>query len=145
MKNCIFIAAFLSLALSTQAQDLVKKTDGTVIKGKVISFQNNRLVVMQEDETEMTLPRKAVAEIKFVVKDLLSATSNLYVFPPENDPARFTNHSRNNNLTVRVDKGVSEEPYFFANRDKKHAAVILPAARPPILAISAKLLSNRGW
>lgn len=69
MKNYIFIAAILSLALSAQAQDIIKKTDGTVIKGKVISFQNNRLVIMQEDETEMTLPRKAVAEIKFDVAD----------------------------------------------------------------------------
>ena len=75
MKNCIFIAAFLSLALSGQAQDIVKKTDGTVIKGKVISFQNNRLVIIQEDETEMTLPRKAVAEIKFDVADNKSVTT----------------------------------------------------------------------
>ena len=75
MKNYIFIAAFLSLALSAQAQDLVKKTDGTVIKGKVVSFQNNRLVIMQEDETEMTLPRKAVAEIKFDVADNKSVTT----------------------------------------------------------------------
>ena len=69
MKNFILIAAVLSLAISTQAQDIIKKTDGTVIKGKVVSFQNNRLVIMQEDETEMTLPRKAVAEIKFDAAD----------------------------------------------------------------------------
>ena len=75
MKNYIFIAAILSLALSAQAQDIIKKTDGTVIKGKVISFQNNRLVIMQEDETEMTLPRKAVAEIKFDVADNKSVTT----------------------------------------------------------------------
>src|SRR5690554_3535681 len=31
---------------------------------------------------------------------------------------------------------------FFAKRDKKHAAVILPPSRPPIFAISAKLLSS---
>ena len=75
MKNYIFIAAFLSLALSAQAQDIIKKTDGTVIKGKVVSFQNNRLVIMQEDETEMTLPRKAVAEIKFDFADNKSVTT----------------------------------------------------------------------
>ena len=75
MKNYLFIAAILSLALSAQAQDIIKKTDGTVIKGKVISFQNNRLVIMQEDETEMTLPRKAVAEIKFDVADNKSVTT----------------------------------------------------------------------
>src|SRR5690554_808312 len=31
---------------------------------------------------------------------------------------------------------------FFAKRDKKQAAVILPPSRPPIFAISAKLLSS---
>ncbi len=65
MKKNILFFAFSLLALISQAQDLITKTDGTTIKGKVISFQNNRLVIQQEDETEMTLPRKAVAEIKF--------------------------------------------------------------------------------
>ena len=47
----------------------------------------------------------------------LSATSGMYIYPPENDPARFTNHSTSNNLTVIVDTNISEEPYFVANRD----------------------------
>ena len=65
MKKNIMLCAFLLLALFLQAQDVITKTDGTILKGKVISFQNNRLVIQQEDETEMTLPRKAIAEIKF--------------------------------------------------------------------------------
>jgi RNase P/RNase MRP subunit p29 len=62
-----FSFSFLSLffVVFASAQDRILKNDGTVIKGKVISFQNNRLVVLQEDETEMTLPRKAISEIKF--------------------------------------------------------------------------------
>ncbi len=47
----------------------------------------------------------------------LSTVSNKYIYPPEGDPARFTNHSKDNNLTVVFDKGVSEEPLFMANRD----------------------------
>src|SRR5215469_12666168 len=35
--------------------------------------------------------------------------------------------------------------YLVAKRFKKHAAVIAPAARPPILLISAKLLLRRSW
>ena len=48
----------------------------------------------------------------------LSATTGNYVFPPEGDPANFTNHSVDkNNLTVHVDLHTSLEPYFVANRD----------------------------
>ena len=47
----------------------------------------------------------------------LSPTSNRYIYPPENDSARFTNHSSSNNLSVLVDQKISEEPYFIANRD----------------------------
>lgn len=48
----------------------------------------------------------------------LSAETGQYIYPPENDPARYTNHdSEKNNLTVAVDAKVSPEPYFVANRD----------------------------
>jgi hypothetical protein len=47
----------------------------------------------------------------------LSEVSKQYVYPPENDPARFTNHSIDNNLSVAVDEQISTEPYFIANRD----------------------------
>ena len=50
----------------------------------------------------------------------LSATSRQYIFPPENDPALYTNHSqKDHNLSVVIDKGISSEPYFVANRDIK--------------------------
>jgi hypothetical protein len=66
MKNKISIAAlFLFIVSFAQGQDFILKSDGTAIKGKVISLQNNRLVVLQEDETEIILSRKAVISIIF--------------------------------------------------------------------------------
>lgn len=47
----------------------------------------------------------------------LSNKSNRYIYPPEEDPARFTNHSETNNLSVVSDESISEEPVFVANRD----------------------------
>lgn len=47
----------------------------------------------------------------------LSGSSDKYIFPPENDPALYTNHSRDNNLSVLVDDKISPEPYFVANKD----------------------------
>ena len=49
----------------------------------------------------------------------LSPWSGLWVYPPTGDPAEYTNHSNNNNLTTRFDSQVSPEPYFIANRDIK--------------------------
>lgn len=47
----------------------------------------------------------------------LSPWSNLWVFPPKGDPAEYTNHSNQNNLTVEFNSNVSSEPYFIASRD----------------------------
>lgn len=48
----------------------------------------------------------------------LSAVSHHYIFPPENDPALYTNHdAQNHNLSVVVDQNISPEPFFVANRD----------------------------
>ena len=49
----------------------------------------------------------------------LSPWSGLWIFPPENDPAQFTNHSPDNNLSAVYDSGVSPEPYFVANKNIK--------------------------
>ncbi len=47
----------------------------------------------------------------------LSPVSKTWIYPPENDPARFTNHSQtNNNLSVVFDRTISLEPFFKANR-----------------------------
>jgi len=47
----------------------------------------------------------------------LSRVTNRWVYPPENDPARFTNHSKENNLSAIFKTEISEELIFFANRD----------------------------
>lgn len=65
MKKLTLLTAFLMIAFFIKAQDLIIKTDGTTLKGQVISFQNNKLTVLQEDESEITLNKKAVSTIKF--------------------------------------------------------------------------------
>jgi len=47
----------------------------------------------------------------------ISKNTARWVYPPENDPARFTNHSKENNLSATLDTRISEEPIFVANRD----------------------------
>ena len=47
----------------------------------------------------------------------LSPWSGLWVYPPINDAAEFTNHSSTNNLSVVFDEAISPEPYFIANQD----------------------------
>ena len=47
----------------------------------------------------------------------LSAKTNKWIYPPEEDPARFTNHNEANNLSVVFDETVSEEMLFIANQD----------------------------
>jgi RNase P/RNase MRP subunit p29 len=74
MKSFITLLSLFTLNL-VFGQDRILKIDGTVIKGKVISFQNNRLVVLQDDETEMTLPKKAIAEIKFDYQENVTITA----------------------------------------------------------------------
>jgi len=47
----------------------------------------------------------------------LSPTSNLYVYPPQDDPAIYTNHSNDEfNISVVFDKEISSEPFFVSNR-----------------------------
>ena len=47
----------------------------------------------------------------------LSAESNLYIYPPADDPALYVNHSDHHNLTSVTDHNISPEPHFVANRD----------------------------
>jgi SET domain-containing protein len=64
------------------------------------------------------LDKIAQAELQRVA--YLSLQTSRWVYPPEGDPARFTNHNpESNNLSVGFDKSISDEPYFIANRDIK--------------------------
>lgn len=56
--------------------------------------------------------RKALERISY-----LSPQSDMWVSPPEDDPACFTNHSNEANMSVVIDAKKSEEPIFVANRD----------------------------
>lgn len=47
----------------------------------------------------------------------LSPQSDMWVIPPPDDPACFTNHSKNANLSVVFDKKLSSEPIFIAKED----------------------------
>ncbi|MEA2701829.1 MAG: uncharacterized protein QOE22_538 [Candidatus Parcubacteria bacterium] len=47
----------------------------------------------------------------------LSKSTGRLIYPPKDDPARYTNHSKENNLSVLLDDSISEEPIFVANRD----------------------------
>jgi hypothetical protein len=75
MGNRFFFAFLLLCAsLITWAQDQIVKTDGSILNGKVISFQNNKLILQQADETEITLPRKAISEIRLDVRESKNVT-----------------------------------------------------------------------
>jgi SET domain-containing protein len=50
----------------------------------------------------------------------LSPTTKLWVMPPNDDPACYTNHNPNGfNTSVSFEPKISEEPLFRANRDIK--------------------------
>lgn len=62
------------------------------------------------------LDSEARAEIRKVA--YISPTSGRWVYPPANDPARYTNHSEtSNNLSAVFDRNISGEPLFIANAE----------------------------
>lgn len=83
---------------------------------RVWIFTEGHDIVMNTKEYN-ALPEKEKAKIKKT--GYLSPWSGQWIFPPANDPAQFTNHSPNNNLSVVFDGEVSPEPFFIANRDIK--------------------------
>ena len=126
MKSILSIF-LIALFFTASAQDRILKTDGTIITGKVVSFQNNRLVVMQEDETEMTLPRKAVAEIKFDFQGngKLTAKSVEMPMPAASTqvakPAPVSTPSSYSNVPQTVKKETSEPMVVQKNAETNNA------------------------
>ena len=70
----------------------------------------------------------AISQAEFETKDdaekehlhrvaYLSPWTSLWVYPPAGDLAEYTNHSNDNNLSVKFDPKISPEPYFIANRN----------------------------
>jgi SET domain-containing protein len=84
--------------------------------GEVVwKFDTNHDLTLSEKEF-ISLPEGKKELLNHVA--YLSAETGRYIYPPDGDPARYTNHdSEKNNLTVVVDKKVSPEPYFIANRN----------------------------
>jgi len=86
-------------------------------KGRIVwQFADGHDLVMSSEEF-----KKLDEETKDQMQKVayLSPTSRMWISPPEDDPACYTNHSRQNNTTVVVDAKISPEPYFVANKDIK--------------------------
>jgi SET domain-containing protein len=67
-------------------------------------------------ERYQTLSEEEKIDIRKV--GYISPTSGDWIFPPANDPARYTNHSSSmNNLSAVFDPTSSPEPFFIARSD----------------------------
>lgn len=79
-------------------------TEGHDTKMTVLEFEN------LDNSTKAAMQRTAY----------LSPTTHMWVAPPENDPACYTNHNPvAYNTSVVFDEKISDEPLFVANRDIK--------------------------
>lgn len=78
--------------------------------------EGHDIILPEAEYSHLTLKERAYLD----KVAYLSSESNAYIYPPENDPALYTNHdATNHNLSVKVDKSLSPEPFFIANRDIK--------------------------
>ncbi len=85
-------------------------------KGKIVwkYVEGHDITLPQSDYENLSKEQKVYLD----KVAYLSSESGLYIYPPENDPALYTNHNAlNHNLSVVVDKSISVEPFFVANRD----------------------------
>ena len=77
--------------------------------------EHDKALSQEEYEKLDATGRKYIEKVAY-----LSPTSRQYIFPPENDPALYTNHDADHhNLSVVMDITISPEPHFVANRDIK--------------------------
>lgn len=90
-------------------------TNEKIPKGKIVwKFRNSYDIKLSQKEYDV-LSESRKQKIQKV--GYLSPWSGYWVLPPEGDPAEYTNHNSQNNLSVIFDRSVSAEPYFVANRD----------------------------
>lgn len=87
-----------------------------IAKGSIVwqytEGHDKKMTVDEFNELDKST-KKALQRIAY-----LSPTSGLWVRPPDNDPACYTNHDpETSNTTVEVDSAVSDEPIFVANRN----------------------------
>ena len=93
--------------LGVFAEEAVEK--GTVV-WKFTSSHDKSLPISEFDKLDPEA-KKELEKIGYI-----SPLTCVWIYPPENDPARFTNHSETNNLSVTLNPQISEEPIFVANK-----------------------------
>lgn len=88
-----------------------------ISKGTIVwQFTDGHDVKMTTNDFE-NLELKEKQSLKKVA--YLSEQTNMWVIPPQNDPACFTNHNNNANTKSVFDPKISEEIVFVASRDIK--------------------------
>ena len=91
-------------------------TVGLIERGAVVWKYGPEYDKILSRENFEKLSEEEKEELKKV--GYISPSSGMWVYPPKEDPARFTNHSmEQNNLSVTFDVAVSQEPFFVANRN----------------------------
>lgn len=90
--------------------------DQDIPKGSIVwKFDPNHDLSLSIKDFEK-LDAESKAEVQKVA--YVSPTSGKWIYPPENDPARYTNHSEtSNNLSAVFDRNISNEPFFVANTE----------------------------
>ena len=86
-----------------------------VPKGKIVWIYDPRKDLSATQQEYATFSDEKKAEYSHSA--YLSPWTGLWICPPKDDPANYTNHSIKNNLKVEYDSNVSPEPFFIANRD----------------------------
>ena len=90
--------------------------DQDIPKGSIVwKFDSDHDLILSFEDFEKLDP-ETKAEIRKIA--YVSPTSGQWVYPPKDDPARYTNHSEiSNNLSAAFDPNVSGEPFFIANKE----------------------------
>lgn len=83
-------------------------------KDEIVWIFKNGYDISQSDDEFQKLSEEEKSHLAHTA--YFSNWSGLWVYPPIGDVAEYTNHSTNNNLTVKFDPKISTEPIFIANR-----------------------------
>ena len=90
--------------------------DEDIQTGSVVWKFNPNHDLSLSPEAFQELNADAQTEIRKVA--YVSPTSSKWIYPPQGDPARYTNHSEtSNNLSAVFDQTISDEPFFVANKN----------------------------
>jgi uncharacterized protein len=112
----MYIVEIVAKDSSIQGRGVFANSD--ISKGEIVwkYVEGHDLTLRQSEYENLTKEKKEYLD----KVAYLSKESGFYIYPPDNDPALYTNHnSFNYNLSVVVDTDISTEPFFIANRDIK--------------------------